>query len=138
MLYMFQGTISVCFFRFLMWVGHLSPFFIYTYMLMYLYITVMEKSLWMCYGMHSITSFVVCDIIKAIDPGLLCLHVATMVLYPACVYNGRWLCIVTCRLISRKCPKYMHATVGKMLKELCSVWSVPCPLLDNGLLNTFP
>jgi hypothetical protein len=45
---------------------------------------------------------------------------------------------VTCRAISRQRPKYMHATIEKVLQELFSMWSGPCPLLDNGSLNTFP
>jgi hypothetical protein len=30
-----------------------------------------------------------CGVIRSIGPGLLCLLIATAVLYPACVYNRR-------------------------------------------------
>jgi hypothetical protein len=46
--------------------------------------------------------------------------------------------IVTCRPTSRQCPKYAHATIGKVLQELFSMWSAPCLLLGNWSLNTFP
>jgi hypothetical protein len=45
---------------------------------------------------------------------------------------------VTCRPISRQRPKYPHATIEKVMQELSSMWSTPCPLLGNGSLNTFP
>jgi hypothetical protein len=46
--------------------------------------------------------------------------------------------LVTCRPISRQRSKYAHATIKKVLQELFSIWSAPCPLLGNGSLNTFP
>jgi hypothetical protein len=45
---------------------------------------------------------------------------------------------VTCRPISRQRPKYAHATIEKILQELFSMWSAPCPLFCNRSLNTFP
>jgi hypothetical protein len=32
----------------------------------------------------------------------------------------------------------VHATTEKVLQELFSMWSAPCPLLGKGSLNTFP
>jgi hypothetical protein len=59
--------------------------------------------------------------------------------------QGRWYIslpllkyTVTCRFIPRQRMKYVHATIGKVLQELFSIWSAPCPLLDNGSLNIFP
>jgi hypothetical protein len=46
--------------------------------------------------------------------------------------------IAAFRHISRQRPKYAHATIEKVLQELFSMWSAPCPLLDNESLNTFP
>jgi hypothetical protein len=46
--------------------------------------------------------------------------------------------VVTCRPMSRQRPKYAHATIEKVLQEVFSMWSAPCPLLGNGSLNTLP
>jgi hypothetical protein len=45
---------------------------------------------------------------------------------------------VTCRPIFRQHPKNAHATLEKVQQEVFYMWSVPFPLLGNGLLNTFP
>jgi hypothetical protein len=45
---------------------------------------------------------------------------------------------VTCRPISRQRPNYAHATLEKVLQEMFSMWSAPCPLLGNDSVNTFP
>jgi hypothetical protein len=45
---------------------------------------------------------------------------------------------VTCRPISRQRPKYVRATIEKVLQEVVSVRSATCPLLGNGSLNKFP
>jgi hypothetical protein len=45
---------------------------------------------------------------------------------------------VTCKPMSRQLPKYAHATIEKVLQEVLPMCSAPCPLLDNGSLNTFP
>jgi hypothetical protein len=42
---------------------------------------------------------------------------------------------VTCRRISMQRPKYAHATIEKVLEEVFSVWSAPCPVLGNGPMN---
>jgi hypothetical protein len=55
-----------------------------------------------------------------------------------CSFHVSLLHSVTCRPIFRQSPKYAHATIGKVLQELFSMWSAPCPLLGNGSLNTFP
>jgi hypothetical protein len=34
-------------------------------------------------------------------------------------------------------PKYAHAAIEGILRELFSMWSAPCALLGNGSLNTF-
>jgi hypothetical protein len=39
---------------------------------------------------------------------------------------------------SRRRPKHAHTTIEKVLQEVFSMWSTPCPLLGNGSLNTFP
>jgi hypothetical protein len=46
--------------------------------------------------------------------------------------------IVTCRPISTQRLKYVDATIEKVLQEVFTMWSAPCPLLGNGSLNTFP
>jgi hypothetical protein len=38
----------------------------------------------------------------------------------------------TCRSISRKRPKYVHAATEEVWEEVFSMWSVPCQLLGNG------
>jgi hypothetical protein len=40
--------------------------------------------------------------------------------------------------ISRQRPKYAQGTTEKVLLELFSMWSAPCPLLVNGSLNPYP
>jgi hypothetical protein len=42
------------------------------------------------------------------------------------------------RFISRQRPKYAQSTIEKVLQEMFSMGSAPCPLLGNGSLNTFP
>jgi hypothetical protein len=42
---------------------------------------------------------------------------------------------MTCRPIFRQRQKYAHATMGKVLQDLFSMWSAPCPLLGNRSLN---
>jgi hypothetical protein len=49
-----------------------------------------------------------------------------------------WHYIVSYRPVSTQRRRYAHATIEKGLQELFSMWSAPCPLLDNGSLNTFP
>jgi hypothetical protein len=46
--------------------------------------------------------------------------------------------IVTYRPISRQRSKYAQETIERVLQEVFSMWSAPCPLLGNGPLNTFP
>jgi hypothetical protein len=46
--------------------------------------------------------------------------------------------IMTCRPMSKQRPKYVHATIEEVLKEVFSMWSAPFPLLGNGSLNTSP
>jgi hypothetical protein len=43
--------------------------------------------------------------------------------------------IVTCRPISRQCPKHAHATTEKVLQEVFCMWSAPYPLLGNRSLK---
>jgi hypothetical protein len=40
--------------------------------------------------------------------------------------------------ISRQRPKYVHATIEKVLQEVFSMWFAPCQLLSNDSPNTFP
>jgi plasmid maintenance system killer protein len=49
-----------------------------------------------------------------------------------------WKYIATWRPISRQRPKYVHATIEKVLQEVFSMISAPCPLLRKRSLNTFP
>jgi hypothetical protein len=42
-----------------------------------------------CCASRRVGTCVVCSIIRLIVPGLLCLQVAALVLYPACVYKER-------------------------------------------------
>jgi hypothetical protein len=46
--------------------------------------------------------------------------------------------IVTCTPISRQLPKYAHATTEKVLQELFSMWSAPCPLLEQRVAKYVP
>jgi hypothetical protein len=46
--------------------------------------------------------------------------------------------IVQCTPFRRQRPKYAHAKIENVLEEVFSMWSVPCRLLGNGSLNTFP
>jgi hypothetical protein len=57
---------------------------------------------------------------------------------PEPIFMRLGICIVTCRPMSRQRSKYEHATIEKVLQEVFSMWSAPCPLLGNGSLNTFP
>jgi hypothetical protein len=43
----------------------------------------------MHYVGHSVSSFVVCCVVRSVDPGLLCLLVATVVFYSVYIYKGR-------------------------------------------------
>jgi hypothetical protein len=40
----------------------------------------------MCYVVYSVASFIVCGVIRSASSGLLCLLIATAVLYPVYVY----------------------------------------------------
>jgi hypothetical protein len=44
--------------------------------------------------------------------------------------------IVTCRPVSERRPKYAYVTIEKILEEVFSMWSAPCPVLGNGPMNT--
>jgi hypothetical protein len=46
--------------------------------------------------------------------------------------------IMTFRHISTQRPKYAHITIERVLQEVFSMLSAPCPLLSNESLNTFP
>jgi hypothetical protein len=46
--------------------------------------------------------------------------------------------VVTCRLMSRQRPKYVHSTIEELLQEEFSMCSAQCPLLGNGSLDIFP
>jgi hypothetical protein len=43
---------------------------------------------------------------------------------------------LTYRHISMQRPKYEHATIETVLDEVFSMWSEPCPVLDNGPIDT--
>lgn len=91
-------------------------------MFIYLYIAVLCKFLHECV-VCSVASFVVCGVIKLIGPGLSCLHVATMVLYPSCVYSRR--CLDTFILLSGDLSDWCFSV---LLITLCLVfWSPYVP-----------